>query len=914
MTATGTSPALCSHCLLPIRGQGHEREVQGEDHRFCCYGCCLAFQVARGEGEELEAAWLLIRLGTGAFLSMNVMLFSLLLYSGTFERSDADVRPLVHLLLWALATPCMLILGGPLFQEAWQAAARRRLTSATLISLGAGTAYAYSTLAVLTGASEVYFDTATMLLLLYTLGRYLEAAGRARAMRDLAPMLAVDREQVTVLDGGAETRRPVREVIAGTLVLVRPGERIGVDGIVVEGSSFVDEAVITGESRPVAKMRGAAVLAGSVNHEGALVIRSTGAGTATRWAQIARSVREALSQQSHAQRLADRIAGALVPAVLVLAGAHRARLGAVDAVRRGAAHRPRRPGRGMSLRARSRRCAGHLARHRAAGAARVSRPRRPDRGGAGRRARGRLRQDRNAHRGRNLRDRHRDGRHAGRRGVAARRRARAVVGASAGPCDRGRSRGERDSTRARPAGSRRARPRDASAMPRASRWRPDRGHGWPSWAGGSRPSSRAAPATWKRPGPVWSMSAGPGGCAACWRSARRCGPRRRRPSRRCGGWACIRCSSPGIAPRRRRALPPSSGSMAARPACRRRASEPPWHGSGQRGGRVAMVGDGLNDAPVLASADVGIAVGSATDLARETAGIVLPEGGLRLLPWVFELSWAVRRAIRDQSAVGVRVQLDRSGAGSHRPSAAGDRGRADGGLEPARRAELAAARAVCRAVRSRKMGRCSCSGAARAGPGRGAANSSTSTRQHSRRDGLARRANSAADHQPIVSVTHRAPVTLLPERPVVTPADARDPAECGAGLEREFARAAKSCGRSLHQMARAQIRDEAEEVAAVGGRTNGTAVGSAGSRVDGRRVAVFARQRATLAALAQCMAHTGAGAPATEVERALCRAIRRQARLRGHRGRRDNPTGGRSHGPAAFGAVAAAATRQRLAS
>ena len=82
-----------------------------------------------------------------------------------------------------------------------------------------------------------------------------------------------------------------------------------------------------------------------------------------------------------------------------------------------------------------------------------------------------------------------------------------------------------------------------------------------------------------------------------------------------------------------------------------------------------------------------------------------------------------------------------------------------------------------------------------------------------------------------------------------------------------------------------------------------------------RRVAAFARQRATLAALAQCMAHTGAGAPATELEQALCRAIRRQARLRGYRGRRHNPTGGcrRSHGPAAFGAVAAAVARQRQA-
>ena len=348
-----------------------------------------------------------------------------------------------------------------------------------------------------------------------------------------------------MLDGGAETRRPVREVTAGTLVLVRPGERIGVDGVVVEGSSLVDEAVITGESRPVAKMRGAAVLAGSINHEGALVIRSSGAGTATRWAQIARSVREALSQQSHAQRLADRIAGALVPAVLVLAGAHRARLGAMDAVRRGAARRPRRPGRGMSLRAGSRGCPGDLARHRAAGAARVSRPRRPDRGGAGRRARGRLRQDRNAHRGRNLRDRHRDGRHAGRRGVAARRRARAVVGASAGPCDRGRSRVERNSARARPAGSRCARPRDA---------RPCRGQ-----AGGGRIGGMAGRAGLAGLGraraPRPRPRSGRGQCGPCRlgrAGARRAGARRGAAAGGAGGHRCAAPAGPAYgAPHRR---------------------------------------------------------------------------------------------------------------------------------------------------------------------------------------------------------------------------------------------------------------------------------------------------------------------------------------------------------------------------
>ena len=623
---------------------GPRAEVQGEDHRFCCYGCCLAFQVAHGEGEESEAAWLLIRLGTGAFLSMNVMLFSLLLYSGTFERSDADVRPLVHLLLWALATPCMLILGWPLFQEAWQAAARRRLTSATLISLGAGTAYAYSTLAVLTGASEVYFDTATMLLLLYTLGRYLEAAGRARAMRDLAPMLAVDREQVTVLDGGTETRRPVREVIAGTLVLVRPGERIGVDGIVVEGSSFVDEAVITGESRPLAKIRDAAVLAGSVNHEGALVIRSSGAGTTSRWAQIARSVREALSQQSQAQRLADRIAGALVPTVLVLAGAtvlvwvqwtpfHEALLT------------------GLAVLVVACPCGLGLA-----GAMATSL-------GIGRLAR----------RGCLVRGGQIVEALAGVRVVAFDKTGTLTAGATCVTAI------ETDGTPAREV------LRRAAGLERSSEHPLARAIVAEAGSRGIRPAlalqARAVPGRGMRcqvEGQPVAAGSGAWLAELGWRVSPELA-RRANDLEAAGasvvhvGWAGrVRgVLALGEAPRpeapatiealRRLGLhtvlltgdrPEAAARIAAElgvDGCEASLSPEDKRAAVARlrahGGRVAMVGDGLNDAPVLASADIGIAVGSATDLARETAGIVLPEGGLRLLPWVFELSWAIRRVI-----------------------------------------------------------------------------------------------------------------------------------------------------------------------------------------------------------------------------------------------------------------------------
>ena len=121
-----------------------------------------------------------------------------------------------------------------------------------------------------------------------------------------------------MVDGNVETRRPVREVGVGSLVRVRPGERIPLDGMVMEGESHADEAVITGESRLVPKGVGSPVIAGSINMDGPLLIRSNRAGTDTRWAQICRSVRDALTRRSPTQRLADRVVGIFVPLVLSL--------------------------------------------------------------------------------------------------------------------------------------------------------------------------------------------------------------------------------------------------------------------------------------------------------------------------------------------------------------------------------------------------------------------------------------------------------------------------------------------------------------------------------------------------------------------------------------------------------------------
>jgi Cu2+-exporting ATPase len=318
----------CAHCGLPIGRLAQQREIHGEAQWFCCYGCCLAYQVQHGEREEPHAAALLIRLGIGGFLAMNIMLFSLLLYAGAFAGDEAWLKLPAQMLLWLLATPLVAVLGGPFLAGAWQAARQGRLTTDTLVSIGVLAAYGYSVVQLLRGSDQIYFDTAAMVLVLFTLGRYLEAQGRVHAARSLAPMLAAERAEVRVVERGdaaasdstaGESLRPVRDVVPGTWVRVLPGERIAVDGVVVDGCSECDEAILTGQPQPRAKAPGAIVHAGSINGSGPLVIQATAAGTQTRWIQISRLVREALARKSMAGETVDRVVAVFIPCVVLLA-------------------------------------------------------------------------------------------------------------------------------------------------------------------------------------------------------------------------------------------------------------------------------------------------------------------------------------------------------------------------------------------------------------------------------------------------------------------------------------------------------------------------------------------------------------------------------------------------------------------
>ncbi|MEE8535963.1 MAG: HAD-IC family P-type ATPase, partial [Kiloniellales bacterium] len=321
MTATTQGlQSLCSHCHLPVSVGGIERVLAGAHRAFCCYGCCIAYQVGRGNTEESTATWLLIRLGIGAFLAMNIMLFSLLLYSGTLTEAESSIRQGIHFLLWALATPVLVILGGPFMGDAWRAARKGRITADALISIAALAAYVYSALAAFRGGEDVYFDTVTMLLVLFTLGRYLEAAGRAQAVRNLEPLFQAEEGWARVIAEGRDERLRIRDLAPGMRIRVRPGERVPVDGVVRHGRSETDEAVITGESRPSAKDPGSMVRAGSVNLLGQLIVECTAPASESAWAAISRSVRDSLKPETPIQRLADRWAAFFVPGVVVLAG------------------------------------------------------------------------------------------------------------------------------------------------------------------------------------------------------------------------------------------------------------------------------------------------------------------------------------------------------------------------------------------------------------------------------------------------------------------------------------------------------------------------------------------------------------------------------------------------------------------
>ena len=224
-----------------------------------------------------------------------------------------------------LATPVQFYAGRRFYLSGWPELRHFSPGMNSLVMLGSSAAYLYSLLALLVpsifpeGTATTYFEAAGVIITLILLGRYLEAIAKGRTSEAIKKLMQLQAKTARVLRDGEEVDIPIEAVIIGDIVSVRPGERIPVDGVVKGGSSFVDESMITGEPVPVAKQEGAEVVGGTVNRTGAFTFEATRVGADTVLSQIIKMVEEAQSAKPPIQRLADKIASIFVPIVLVAA-------------------------------------------------------------------------------------------------------------------------------------------------------------------------------------------------------------------------------------------------------------------------------------------------------------------------------------------------------------------------------------------------------------------------------------------------------------------------------------------------------------------------------------------------------------------------------------------------------------------
>jgi Cu+-exporting ATPase len=219
-----------------------------------------------------------------------------------------------------LATPVVFWSGSQFHRAALRNARHGAATMDTLVSLGTLAAWAWSTVVLLAGVHEdTYFETAAVITALILLGRFFEAAATRRSRAAITALLRLGAKEARVLRGGVETLVPVEQLRVGDLFVVRPGEKVATDGIVVDGVSAVDQSMLTGEPLPVEVAPGAEVAGATINTSGRLVVRATKVGADTALAQIGRLVEQAQAGKAPVQRLADRISAIFVPVVIAVA-------------------------------------------------------------------------------------------------------------------------------------------------------------------------------------------------------------------------------------------------------------------------------------------------------------------------------------------------------------------------------------------------------------------------------------------------------------------------------------------------------------------------------------------------------------------------------------------------------------------
>jgi cation transport ATPase len=283
----------------------------------------LGYQASDYTGENeaanVERRDLLLRLGVAGFLYLNIMTLSTALYVGYFEQIAESVSRFLPFVLMGLATPIVFYSAMPILRLMWQGFIHRVVRMETLLGIGILAAYFYSAAQAFRGESHVYFDTASAIVTLVLLGKLIERNAKARTARSITLLYRMMPNKVRLLEGSNEHFVSIDALESGDAFIVKAGERIPADGVVIEGNSYADESLLTGESAPVAKEIGSSVVGGSVNIGGVLQVRATKVGDDTTLAQIIRLVERAMSSRSSLERTVDHISRVFVPGVIVIA-------------------------------------------------------------------------------------------------------------------------------------------------------------------------------------------------------------------------------------------------------------------------------------------------------------------------------------------------------------------------------------------------------------------------------------------------------------------------------------------------------------------------------------------------------------------------------------------------------------------
>jgi len=270
------------------------------------------------EAEREAQAALTLRLALTAFFAMNAMLASLLLYLDAFADEGPEAARWTALFAGLMATPAVFVGGWPFFRKAALGLRTRVLGMDLLVSIGALAAWTTSVVLWLRGDSDVYFDTAAMIVLFLLVGRVIERSARARALDAVRSLLSLAPDLATRVVGEREEEVEVKTLAIGDRVRVRAGDRIAIDGRVVEGRASIDRAVLTGESEPRTVRPGDRVEAGAIDLDGALLIEVERPVGERAIDGVTRAVQELLSRRAPLQSLADRVASVLVLGVLAL--------------------------------------------------------------------------------------------------------------------------------------------------------------------------------------------------------------------------------------------------------------------------------------------------------------------------------------------------------------------------------------------------------------------------------------------------------------------------------------------------------------------------------------------------------------------------------------------------------------------